>query len=226
MVGRVNTAPLSCAIGFTTEHWNFDVWDDGFHVLLHKTITEWFRVVGTSGVHLVQPLYSSKDTQSRLPSSTYRHLLKVSNDGDSTISLGIYVPSMPHYKFKPCFSLPTSGMQHPYYFISVVILSFLITGIYLLSPTTSLNACVLGLNRYLWWQSWQRVVEPELWQPCTLTFWVCRNWMSWTVSHTSLVCLAQHGKANICKVFVGVFYKCCREVIQRVRVVRHLLEPC
>lgn len=107
-------------------------------------------------------------------------------------------------------------MQHLYYFISAVTFSFLINDVPLSSQTMSLNAFILGLNRYLWWQSWQRVVEPELWRPCTLTFSVCRNWMSWTVSHTSLVYPAQHGKTKISKVFVRIFYMRHQEMISRV----------
>jgi len=59
-----------------------------FQELHVHRITEWLKLKGTSGGHLVQPLCPSKTTKSKLSMIVCRWLLIISKDGDTTISLG------------------------------------------------------------------------------------------------------------------------------------------
>lgn len=51
-------------------------------------ITEWLRLEMISVGHLVQALCSRRNTQKRLSRTIYRCFLKISEWGDSTVSLG------------------------------------------------------------------------------------------------------------------------------------------
>lgn len=47
-------------------------------------ITQWLRLKGMSGGHLVQPLYSSRVTSIQLPKIIFRQLLNISKEDSST----------------------------------------------------------------------------------------------------------------------------------------------
>lgn len=51
-------------------------------------ITKWLRLKGICGCHRVQPPCSNRGTESRLPRTMSRSLLKISKEGDFTTSLG------------------------------------------------------------------------------------------------------------------------------------------
>lgn len=51
-------------------------------------ITDWLRLAGTSGGHLVQHSSSSRGTESQLPRTMYRKPWNIAKVGDSTTSLG------------------------------------------------------------------------------------------------------------------------------------------
>jgi len=59
-----------------------------FLVSQYHGITEWSGLEGTSVSHLGQPPCRSRVTYSRLHRTTFRRLLNISREGDSTTSLG------------------------------------------------------------------------------------------------------------------------------------------
>jgi len=66
----------------------------------HRT-TEWLRLEGTSGDHLVQSTCSSRVIYSWLPRTVSRQFFNISKNSDSTTSLGkpVSVLSPPHRKW-------------------------------------------------------------------------------------------------------------------------------
>lgn len=57
-------------------------------------------------------------------------------------------------------------------------------------------ACLCVLSRCPWWQWWRQQGEWDPWQQCLAASWLSRSWVFWTVCHTSVVYLPQHGKES------------------------------
>lgn len=53
----------------------------------NHTVTEWWRLEGTCGGHLVPPLYSSRATCGRSPRTMSMWLWRITKEGDSRTSL-------------------------------------------------------------------------------------------------------------------------------------------